>query len=200
MKNIMKKSTLSRVALLATLISITGAYANTEHETTMQDFGAFVYAVERTFTDFFSQSNKTSYATHMIGLEKLFADFKRKIDAVVTRGNNDALTKEINDLIDYATQQFSIAHNIMKKYNGKSSSEAANFGAEIKKDFNTEKVFGEIVAKLKVLRCKAIESKDDALTKKIETIITMIEKKRKEWGAKSDWSLLAGLTYRMNCK
>ena len=200
MKNIMKKSTLSRVALLATLISVAGAYANTEHETTMQDFGAFVYSVERNFTDFFSQANKTSYATHMNGLEKLFTDFQRKIEAAVTRKSNDVLSKDIHDLIDYATQQFGIAHNIMKKYNGKPANEAANFGAEIKRDFNTEKVFGEIVAKLKVLKCKAIEAKEDALAKKIETIITMIEKKRKEWNAKSDWSLLAGLTYRMNCK
>ena len=200
MKHRMKKSLLSRVALLATLISMTGIAYGTEHETTMQNFGAFVYEVERHFTDFFSQTNKTSFATYITALEKLFTDFKRKIEAAISRGANDELTKEINDLVDYALRQFSIACNIMKKYNGKPSSEAANFGTEIKRDFNTEKVFGEIVAKLKVLKCKAVQIGDDALTKKIETIITMIEKKRKEWNAKSDWSLLAGLSHRMSCK
>ena len=195
----MKKS-FSRVALLATLISITGMAHAAENEATMQDFGTFVYAVERIFTDFFSQTNKTPFATHITALEKLFTDFKRKMEAAVSRGTSDALTKEINDVIDYALRQFNIACNIMKKYNGKPSSEAANFGAEIKRDFNTDKVFGEIVAKLKVLKCKATQANENSLAKKIETIITMIEKKRKEWSGKSDWSLLAGLSYRMGCK
>jgi len=188
--------------LLATLITaVTTGYAGTHNETAMQDLGAFVYAVERNFTDFFSQKNKTPFTTYITALEKLFNDFKRKIEEAITRnGNIDALTKEIYDLIDYTVRQFNIAYTIMKKYNGRPSSDAAIFGTEIKRDFNTEKVFGEIVAKLKVLKCKATKSGEDCLAKKIETIIVMIEKKRKEWGAKSDLALLTGLTYRMNCK
>lgn len=196
----MKKSLFSRVALLATLISITGIAQGGENEATMKDFGAFVYAVERTFTDFFSQSNKASFATHITALEKLFTDFKRKNEASVSRGTSDELTKEMNDVIDYALRQFNIACNIIKKYNGRPASDASNFATEIRRDFNTEKVFGEIVAKLKVVKCKAVQASDDTLAKKIETVITMIEKKRKEWASKSDLSLFAALTYRMNCK
>lgn len=196
----MKKSLFSRVALLATLISITGIAHAAENEATMKDFGAFVLAVEEKFTNFFSQTNKTSFNAYIIALENLFNDFKRKIEATISRGTSDDLTKEINDVIDYALRQFNIACNIMKKYNGKPSSEAPNFGAEIKRDFNTDKVFGEIVAKLKVLKCKATQANEEELAKKIEMVIKMIEQKRKAWNTKSDWSLLAGLSYRMGCK
>lgn len=200
MKNTMKKNILGRVAMLATLICVTGMAHGAENEATMQDFGAFVYSVDGQFTNFFSQNNKTPFNTYIIALDKLFNDFKRKVETVITRGNGDALAQEINDLIDYAIRQFTVACNIMKKYNGRPANEAYAFGTEIQRDFNTEKVFGEIVAKLKVLKTKAIQANECGLAKKIETIITMIDKKRKEWGAKKELTLLSGLTYRMNCK
>lgn len=200
MKNTMKKSLFSRVALLATLISITGIANGAENEATMQDFGTFVYAVERNFTDFFSTTNKTPFATCITALEKLFTDFKKKIEVTISRSTSNGLTKEINDLIDYALHHFNSACTIMKKYNGKPSSEAANFGTEFKRSFNTEKVFGEIIAKLKVLKCKATEAGETDLCKKIETVTTMIEKKRKEWNGKSELALFAGLSHRMGCK
>lgn len=197
MKNTMN---LSRVALLVSLISISSVAYSAENETVMQDFGAFVYAVERNFTDFFSQANKTSYNTFIIAIEKLFVDFKRKVETSTTRANTDALAKEINDLIDYSMHQFTVAYNIMKKYNGKPSGEAFAFGTEIKRDFNAQQTFGNIIAKLKVLKGKAVQADENCLVKKIDAIITMIEKKKKEWNSKSDGSLLTGLAHRMNCK
>ena len=198
--NITKKNSLSRVALLVSLISVSGIAYSSENEAVMQDFGAFVYSVERNFTDFFSQANKTAYNTFIIAIEKLFGDFKRKVETTATRANPDALAKEINDLIDYSMQQFTIACNIMKKYNGKPSSDALAFGTEIKRDFNPQQTFGNIIAKLKVLKAKAAQTDEACLVKKIDTIITMIEKKKKEWNAKSDVTLLSGLSHRMNCK
>jgi N-acetylglucosamine-6-phosphate deacetylase len=200
MKNTMKKSTLSRIALLATLICVTGITYGAENETSMKDFGTFVYEMDKNFANFFSQNNKTTFNTYIITLEKLFNDFKRKAEVAITRGNNDALAKEINDLVDYAIRQFTVAYNIMKKYNGKSSNEAMAFGAEIERDFNTEKIFAEIIVKLKVLKDKADKANECTLVKKIESIIMMIDKKRKEWSAKQRLALLTGLTYRMNCK
>lgn len=198
--NITKKNSLSRVALLVSLISISGIAYSSENEAVMQDFGAFVYSVERNFTDFFSTSNKTSYNAFIVAIEKLFGDFKRKIETSTTRSNNDALAKEINDLIDYSMKQFNLACTIMKKYNGKPSSDAFAFGSEIKRDFNPQQTFGNIITKLKVLRGKASQADETCLVKKIDTIITMIEKKKKEWNAKSDVTLLSGLSHRMNCK
>lgn len=200
MKNTMKKSNLSRVALLVSLISIANIAYGSENEAVMQDFGAFVYSVERHFTDFFSQSNKTPFNTFIIAIEKLFTDFKRKIENTTTRATSDALVKEINDLIDYALRQFGVAYNIMKKYNGKPAGDALAFGSEIKRDFNPQQTFSTITAKLKVLKNKAIQANETCLVKKIDTIITMIEKKGKEWNAKTDGALLKGLAHRMGCK
>ena len=47
MKNEMKKNILSRVALLTALITVTGAYAHSEHETTMKDLGTFIFDVQK---------------------------------------------------------------------------------------------------------------------------------------------------------
>ena len=200
MKNEMKKNILSRVALLTALITVTGAYAQSEHATTMKDLATFILDVDRKISDFFSQNNKTPFGTYVIALEQLFSDFKRKVEEIVTRNNNSELAKDINDLIDYALRQFTIAHNIIKKYNGKPSSEAAAFGAEIKRDFNTERVFSEILTRLNLLKCKAKQAGESSLIKKIDAVISMIETKKKTWGAKSDLNLFAGLSYRMSCK
>ncbi len=198
MKNEMKKNILSRVALLATLITVTGAYAHSEHETTIKDFGTFVFEVDRKISDFFSQNNKTSFGTYVISLEQLFSDFKRKVEEIVTRNNNSELAKELNDLMDYALRQFTIAHNIIKKYNG--STDAGSFANEIKRDFNTERVFSQILTKLNTLKCKAKQAGESSLIKKIDAVISMIETKKKTWAAKSDLTLFTGLTYRMTCK
>lgn len=196
----MKKNILSRVAMLATLICVTGMAQGAENEAAMKDFGTFVYDVDKNFGNFFSEKNRTTFNAYIITLEKIFSDFKRKAEASITRGNNDDLAKEINDLTDYAIRQFTIAYNIMRKYNGKTSNEAMAFGTEFERDFNTEKVFAEIILKLRALLKKATEANERALMAKTETVITMIDKKRKEWSAKQKWTLLNGLIHRMNCK
>jgi hypothetical protein len=199
MKNTMKKSILRRVALLG-LITVSGIYANSaDNEAAIGSFGKFVYTVEKHIADFFNSSNKTSYSTFVAAFENIFQEIKRSAEPT-TRAAGDALTKEIYDIIDYALQQFTIPFSIIKKYNGKPSSDAQAFGTEIKRDFNTEKVFGELISKLKVLKCKAVKANESGVAKKIETIIIMIEKKRKEWNAKADWVLFAGLRVRMDCR
>jgi hypothetical protein len=196
-----KKSNLSRIAFLTALITITssGYAAANNNEAMMQDVGAFVYAVDGRISDIFNQNNRTSLAVLIVALEKVFTDFKRKCDENLTR-SNDELTKDINDLVDYVLYQFSIACSIMKKYCGKPSSEAISLGTEIKRDFNTDKIFSEILTKLRTLKCKVEKNKEHALAKKVEVIISMVEKKKKEWAAKSDVALVTALACRLNYK
>jgi hypothetical protein len=201
MKISIKKNNLSRVALLATLITMTNGYIDAaENEIAMQDFGAFFYHVEQTLANFFDQKNKTAFIAYITKLETLFNDFKRKIEEAVTRNNSDTLTKEINDLIDYTIYKFNIAYNIMKKYCNRSDSEFLIFGTEIERDFNPEKVFGDIIVKLKALKCKAEKAKEKDLVEKIATIVKMVEAKGKQWNAKSRMTLLEGIRCRMKCK
>lgn len=195
----MKKSLLYRVVLAASLIGVTATYANNSSEVAITSFGKFVYAIEKLISDFFNASNKTAYNTYVIEFEKNFQDIKRSAESV-TRGVCDELTQEIYDVVEYSLQQFNVAYNIIKKYNGRSSTEATAFGVEIKRDFNPEKIFAELIVKLKALKCKAKAAHESAVEKKIDTIITLIEKKRKEWNAKADWVLFAGLKVRMDSK
>ena len=195
----MKKSILSTIALVGFMTVTTGYAAGTDNEVAIGNLGTFIYNVEQKISDFFNSGNKGSYDTFVKTFEKIFQDFKRKIEPA-TRGGGDALTQEIYDVLDYALQQFSIAQGIIKKYNGKPSSDATAFSVEIKRDFNTEKVFSEIVTKLKVLKCKAIKADEATLVAKIETVIQLLEKKKKEWSAKADWVLFAGLRVRMDAK
>ncbi len=199
MKNIFRESILSKIVLVS-LLTISGAYASSaENETAITHFGKFVFNVEKTIADFFNASNKTSYATFVTAFENILLDFKRSFEPT-TRTVGDELTKLIYEIADYAQQQFSVPFAIIKRYNGKPSSEAPAFSVEIKRDFNTEKVFSELLAKLKVLKTKAVKECETTLATKIETVIAMIEKKRKEWNAKSDFVLFAGLQTRMNAK
>ncbi|HLC07278.1 MAG TPA: hypothetical protein VJJ26_03760 [Candidatus Babeliales bacterium] len=200
MKNTSKKSILSRVALLASLIMVTGAYAhNTDNEKAVINLDKFIRAIEGNMSKFFNSCNKTGYNIFVIEFEKIFQGFKRTIEPA-TRGTGDGLTKELYGIIDYALQQFNIAYNIIKKYNGKSSSDALAFSTEIKRDFNTEKIFGEIITKLKALRTKAIEANETVLADKIQLIVNEIEQKKKAWSVKPDYVLFAGLKVRMDCK
>lgn len=195
----MKKSILHRAVLVASLMTVTGACATNSSEAAITNFGKFVYAIEKLISDFFNASNKTAYNTYVIEFEKNFQDIKRSIDTI-TRGVNDELTQEIYEVVDYSLQQFNVAYSIIKKYNGKPSTDATAFGAEIKRDFNPEKIFAELIVKLKTLKCKAKQAHESAVEKKIDTIISLIEKKRKEWNAKADWVLFAGLKVRMDSK
>lgn len=202
MKISIKKNNLSRVALLATLITMTNGYIDAaEYETKMQDFGEFFYRIEQCLANFFDQKNKTAFSTYITELETRFNDFKRKAEEAITRdGNTDALTQEINDLIDYSIYRFTIAYNIMKKYCGRPDSEFLVFGTEIERDFNPEKVFAEIVIKLKALECKAKKAKETALADILAKITKMVEAKGKQWNAKSRMTLLDGIRCRMKCK
>lgn len=200
MKNTTKKSILSKVALLASLFMVTGVYANNaDNERMVVNFDKFIRAVEGNMSKFFNACNKTAYNTFVIEFEKIILAFKRTIEPA-TRGTGDALTKELYDIIDYALQQFDIAYSIIKKYNGKPAKEAFAFSAEIKKGFNPEKVFGEIITKLKTLKTKATQANDNVLADKIQVIICEIEQKKKAWNAKSEHTLFAGLAARMGCK
>lgn len=202
MKISTKKNNLSRVALLATLITVTNGYIGAaENEASVQDLGTFVVIVERNLADFFDQANKTSFTTFITALETIFADFKRKTEEAITRNNNaDALTKEINDLVDYTIYKFGIVYSIMKKYCGRPASEALIFGTEIERDFNPEKVFTEIVTKFKALKSKAKKAGDPCLEKKLDSVIKVVEILGKKWNAKSRSVLLLGISHRMQCK
>jgi len=194
----MKKTILNRVALFASLVSVMGAYANTQNEALTSNFGAFLFALDKNISNFCNSSVKTPYNILFIELKNILADFKQKIEPMRNGGNS--LTSEFYALFDYTLSQASVAYGILDQYNGRPSSDVVALATAIRSGFNTELVFTEIIRKLKTLKCKAIEAKEDCLVKKIDAVITMLEKKRKEWNAKADWALLAGLKVRMDCK
>ncbi len=205
MKNTLKKSILSAIALVSLSAASTAYTGSTDNEITANNIakvnliGKLAYAEEKHISDFFNPSVKTKYSVLYDAIVNVIQDATRSFEPT-TRTVGNEITKMIYDIADYALQQFNIPLSIMKKYNGKPSSEAGAFSVEIKRDFNAEKVFGELIAKLKVLKSKAMKACETELVEKIDTVIAMLEKKRKEWNAKSDFVLFAGLKVRMDAK
>jgi len=193
-----KKSILSKMALIA-LFLVTGSYTYTSHcETSIENVVTVFILSEKNLSGFFNSGNKTPYNTFVEELETILRDFKRSVEET-TRNPNDELTKATEDLMDYISQHFNILCNIFKKYNGKPATYAADFSVEIKREFNTEKIFSEMITKLKVLRGKACHADNKHLVKRIDYLTHLIQLKKKEWSAKADWLLFAGLTNRMKC-
>lgn len=197
-----KKSILSKIVLI-TLISLTGSYTYTNH---CEDNREKINNVANTFTSveeylsqFVDAKNNTAFNLFVIKLKTTLEILQRDIDAL-TRSHNDELAKEIDELMDYALQQFNILYNIFKKYNGKPDSQAVVFGEEIKREFNTEKIFGEMINKLRILRSKAAHEGDKHLVKQIEDLAKKIQQKKKLWAAKSNLNLINGLMHRMRCR
>jgi len=89
---------------------------------------------------------------------------------------------------------------VFKRYNGKPDSQAVNFATEIKREFDVEKIFTEMVNKLKALRCKAHHAGNKHLVKLIEELAAKIQHKKKVWNGKSNLTLVAGLVHRMKCQ
>lgn len=201
--NTMKKAILSKVAVIAFML--TTSYTYTEHhhhhhhETNIDSIISVFIPTEKNLAGFFNSSNKTPYNAFVEELDSILHNFQRKIEAV-TRSHNDDLSVAIDDLMDYVAQHFNILCNLFKKYNGKAATYAPEFSVEIKREFNTEKIFGEMVSKLKALRTKATHADNKQLVKKIDYLTQLIQKKKSEWSAKADWVLFAGLTTRMNCR
>lgn len=203
----MKKAILSKVAVI-TFMLMTGSYTYTNHHhgdanhhymTNIDSIINVFMPTEKLLAGFFNSSNKTPYNTFVEELTIILNDFQRKIETI-TRNHNDDLSTEINTLMDYVAQHFNVLFNIFKEYNGKPATYAPEFSIKIKGEFNTEKIFGEIISKLKTLRAKAVHADHKHLVKKIDCLSQLIQKKKTEWSAKPDWVLFAGLTTRMNCR
>ncbi len=198
--NTIKKAILSKLAVLAFMVITFSAYANPTHHLANVDSIINVFMpTEKILAGFFISSNKTPYNTFVVELDSILHDFQRKIEAV-TRSANDELSTEIDELMDYVAQHFNVLCNLFKKYNGKPATCAIDFAAEIKREFNTEKIFGEMITKLKTLRAKAHHADHKHLVKKIDVLTQLIQKKKSEWSAKPDWVLFGGLTTRLNCR
>lgn len=196
----MKKAILSKVAIIAfTVMAFTPVLANDHHISKVDNIINVFMPVEKNLAGFFNSSNKTPYNTFVEELDSLLRDFQRKVDTV-TRSHNDDISVAIDELMDYVAQHFNVLCNVFKKYNGKPATYAAEFSIEIKREFNTEKIFGEMIAKLKALRAKATHADHKHLVKKIDCLMQLIQKKKSEWSAKPDWVLFAGLTTRLNCR
>ena len=198
----MKKSVLSKVAMIALLVTTVSTYTSHNHhhcETNMDSIINVFVPTEKNLSGFFNSSNKTPYNTFVEELDAILRDFQRKIESV-KRSHNDEISVAIDELMEYVAEHFNVLCNIFKKYNGKPATYAADFSIEIKREFNTEKIFGEMITKLKALRTKAVHAENKSLIKKIDCLAQLIQKKKTEWSAKADWVLFAGLTTRMNCR
>ncbi|HLJ30849.1 MAG TPA: hypothetical protein VKU36_00275 [Candidatus Babeliales bacterium] len=199
MKYTIKKSTLSKVALIA-LATIMGSYAlASHHEDKIGGLSSAFTAVESDLSLFVDTANKTSFNTYMINFTTTLQALQRTAESV-TRGQDDELSQEIDQLLEYALQQFNILLDVFKRYNGKPDSQAVNFATEIKREFDIEKIFAEMVNKLKNLRSKAQHAGNKQLVKHIEELAGKIQHKKKAWNNKSNLTLVAGLVHRMKCQ
>ncbi len=200
MKNI-KKSILSKTALIA-LFSIIGSYTYANHDETnrekIHNLSMTFTSVEGDLSQFVDSSNKTPFNIFVIKLRTTLQNLQREIETL-TRGHGDELATDIDRLMDYSLQQFNILYDVFKKYNGKSAAQAKEFGEEIRRQFDTDKIFAEMISKLKVLRTKALHAGDKNLVKQIEDLAKKIQQKKTIWTAKTDLSLFLGLTKRMQC-
>ena len=188
---------LSKVAVIAVMIMTSAhTFTNDHCETKLDSIINVFIPTEKNLAGFFNSSIKTPYNTFLEELDTILRDFHRKIEAI-TRGHNDELSVGVDELVDYVAQHFNVLFNIFKKYNGKPATHAPAFSVEIQRDFNTEKIFGDIIGKLKALRVKATHADHKRLIKKIDYLSQLIQKKKNEWSAKPDWVLFAGLTTRM---
>jgi len=193
--NTIKKAILSKVAVIAfTMVAPT--LANDHHISKVDSIINVFMPAERNLAGFFNSSNKTPYNTFVEELDSILRDFQRKIETI-TRSHNDDISVAIDELMDYVAQHFNILCNVFKKYNGKPATYALDFSVEIKREFNPEKIFGEMIAKLKALRAKAVNADHKHLVKRIDCLMQLIQKKKSEWSAKPDWVLFTGLTNRM---
>lgn len=198
-----KKSILSKIALIA-LISVTGSYTYASHyceinKNRIEHVSDTFTSVEEFLAQFVDSKNNTAFNLFVLKLKTTLEGLQRDIETV-TRSHHDDLTKEIDELMDYSLQQFNILYNVFKKYNGKPDSQAVVFGEEIKREFNTEKIFSEMINKLKTLRGKAANAGDKHLVKQIEDLAKKIQQKKNLWTAKSNLSLITGLMHRMRCR
>ncbi|HSC25381.1 MAG TPA: hypothetical protein VLB80_04180 [Candidatus Babeliales bacterium] len=196
-----KKSILSKLALVTSIFTFSAhlypVHCETSVEVIQYTADKFI-AVEKHLSELVNPNNKTSLNIFITALVTMFNDFERKKTDALTRSHSNETTMAI-DLMGYLLQHGNILLSILKKYNGKPSNQATVFGAEIKKEFNTEKIFGEMISKLQTLRCKAMNSDHKQLIKKIDYLIHIIQKKKNEWNDKKDYMLLTGLAYRMQC-
>lgn len=187
------------ISLILTSTLYTYTNDHHHHETNIDSIIHVFIPTEKNLSGFFNSSNKTPYNTFVEELDTILRDFQRKIETV-TRSHSDELSVAIDELVDYVAQHFNILFNIFKKYNGKPATHAPDFSLEIKREFNTEKIFGEMICKLKALQTKAVRVDNKRLIKKIDCLMQLIQKKKTEWSAKPDWVLFAGLTTRMKCQ
>jgi len=157
-----------------------------------------VIPVENYLAQFVSIKVKAPFNDFLLKIKEKLETLQRKMDELPRNSQND-LSKEVDELMDYVFQQFNVLYNIFKKYNGKPDNQALNFAAEIKKEFDIEKIFSILVNKLKTLKNKAANLPDKELAEEITALITIIEKKKNNWNTKSNAELFAGITHRMKC-
>src|SRR3990172_5286272 len=147
MKNkTIKKSILSKVAVIAFMLMTSSyAFTNNNCETNIDSIISVFIPAEKILVTCFNSSDKTPFNTIVANLDTILRDFNRKIEAVA-RGHGGELSTEIDELVDYVAQHFNILLNVFKKYNGKPATSALDFSTEIKREFNTEKIFGEMIS------------------------------------------------------
>ena len=201
MKNTTKKSILSKLALVTAII-FTGSYAygsqSDNNQEKISHLKKTFLAVEHYLSEFVSIKSKTPFNDFVLKIREKLQNLQRNIEES-TRSHGSELSKEIDELMDYALQQFNILYNVFKKYNGKPDNQALSFAGEIKREFDTEKIFSMLITKLKALKTKACSTDDKALVEEITALINDIEKKKRVWNAKGNSELFAGIAHRMKC-
>jgi hypothetical protein len=194
-KNIMKKVVVS--TLICSLAFSVYASDDDAYIKSTNIAARFVQNINEQFVGLVSTNIKAPLNTFLVNIKQLLDDLSNQGNAI--KRSNDEINILLHDLFEYVLIRFNIAYDVLKKYNGKPD-KWAELSVEMKREFNTEEIFSEILRRLRGIKVVAQQKGNSALIKKLDTIIVMVEKKRKEWNAKSQASLLGGLTYRLGCK
>ena len=195
-----KKNIIQRVIVSTLMCSFSFSFPVVDdpaHLDSLNIAATFIHTIDKQFVDLVSTKVKTPMNTCLIDINKTLEDLRQKGNAI-TR-SNDEITIVLHNLFEYVVRRFNIAYDILKKYNGKSNL-AAELSVELKREFNTEEIFTEILRQLRAIKGISQQRKLCNLIKKVDTLIAMVEKKRKEWNARSEFTLFTGLTYRLQCK
>lgn len=196
--NKIKKSILSKMALILLATATVNSYAS-HHEEKIESLSITFTSMENGLSLYVDTGNNTSSNTYLINFNTILHTFEKAVETI-SRGHDDELSKEINELLEYALQKFNILLDVFKRYNGKPDIQAVNFATEIKREFDVEKIFAEIICKLKNIRSKAQQTGNKHLVKQVEELANKIQQKKKVWSAKSNLTLITGLVHRMKCQ
>jgi len=193
-KAIQKRLTVVMVSVLTMTYGYSLASSNVVH---LKNIGQSFLKIEQETTQFFNPNSDAPYNECCIKIRNILTDFHSKIENITRSGKTDTFTMLIDNLGREVHKHFNALYGIINQYNGKPD-QTTKFVGDIKRVFNSEVIFSSIQTKLTALHEAALAANDNDAAQVIEQLIGVLAKKNAEWNKKSSFTLLSGLTTRMN--